>query len=79
MVINCCASSLRRAESVGHVLEQAAVVVDQVETGEQDQHQHGCHEKIDIALHAGINAVNARGGLLLGFDCSVPATARLRR
>ena len=34
-----------------HFLEQAAIVLHQVQAGEQNQHQHGRHEQVDVALH----------------------------
>ena len=51
----------------GHFLKQAPVVIHQVKAGEQDQHQHGRHKQINIALHSSIHAANARSGSLLDF------------
>src|ERR1035441_743447 len=50
-----------------HLLKHAPVILHQVEAGEQNQHQHGGHEQVDVALHAGIHGANAGRGLLLGL------------
>src|ERR1035441_751306 len=50
-----------------HLLKHTPVILHQVEAGEQNQHQHGCHEQVDVALYAGIHGANAGRGLLLGF------------
>src|ERR1035441_1398573 len=50
-----------------HLFKHAPVILHQVEAGEQNQHQHGGHEQVDVALHAGIHGANAGRGLLLGF------------
>src|ERR1017187_5071640 len=50
-----------------HLLKQAPVILHHVEAGEQNQHQHGRHEQVDVALHTGIHGANGGRGLLLGF------------
>ncbi len=48
-------SSPRRLESLGHAIEHAPVGMHQIETGQQDEHEHGCLENIDVAFDDGID------------------------
>ena len=61
-----------------HLLEHAAVVVHQVEAGEQNQHQHGRQKQIDVALDARVDAANAARRPAARFRCSAPAGAPRR-
>ena len=53
MEISCCASSLRRSDKFGHLVEHAAVVLHQVEAGKHNHHQHGGQEQVDVAKSGG--------------------------
>ena len=47
--------------------EEAAVVADEIETGENDGDEDGCEEEIELALDSVVDGRGADGGTLFGF------------
>ena len=51
----------------GDLGEEATIVADEIETGEDDGDENGGEEKVDLALDAVVDCGDAGGGALFGF------------